>query len=293
MGLGFSSQAERGLYEMDISAMDSGRKLDVAEWRSSPRTPDPKKPTRRRFIPPTYVGVLGTLLLHGFVFHSLPMGKSSTTEPPEAQEPATAHSRSKGDESLVLLTLPMITSSDQVAASNSLSSRADFSKVKSMAAADIELPSLPDLTLPLSEDQASKPGEESGDITEQARLFGIYTGQIRARVERIWRRPRSPVNAADGERSTIVSDSFQCQVQIVQDLHGSVKEVLVPNCNGSSAWQRSLVLAIQQASPLPAPPNESVFSQSIVLNFVGVPFLPGSPDEEYELSPRNLASASQ
>jgi hypothetical protein len=272
--------------------MDSGQRLDIAEWRSSPKTPDPKKPTRRRFIPSTYVGVLGTLLLHGLVLYSVPMGKTSKTKSPEMQEPA-ALTRSKGDESLVLLTLPTITVSAQLAASNFLSSRPFLSKVKSIAAANIELPSLPDLTLPLSEVQGSKAGEEKGDTTEQARLLGIYTGQIRARVERIWRRPRSPVNSADGAGLTKVSDSFLCQVKIVQDLQGIVQEVLVPNCNGSPAWQRSLVLAIQQASPLPAPPSESVFSQSIMLNFVGVPFLPGSSDEEYQLSPRNLASASQ
>jgi hypothetical protein len=276
---------------MDTSAVDGGQKLNVAEWRNSPTAPDPKKPTPRRFIPPAYVGVLGTLLLHGLVFHSLPMGNSSITKPLEAQDPAAAHLRSKGDESLVLMTLPTMPSSERLAASYSLSSRADLSKVKSMAATDIELPSLPDLTLPLSEDQGSIPGEESGDIIEEARLFGIYTGQIRARVERIWRRPRSPVNSAGGEGS-IASDSFQCQVQIVQDLNGNVKEVLLPNCNGSPAWQRSLALAIQQASPLPAPPSKRVFSQSIVLNFVGMPFLPGSPDDEYELPPRTLASAS-
>jgi TonB C terminal len=278
---------------MDVSAMDSGQRLNVAEWRNSPGSPDPKKPTSRRFIPPTYVGILGTLLLHGFVFHSLPIGKSSTANRPDVQMPAAARSKSKGDESFVLLTLPITISSDQLTATNSVSARTDLRKMKLMAAADIELPSLPNLALPLGEDRTPKAGEESGDIAEQAHLFGIYTGQIRARVERIWRRPRSPVNAPNVEGLSVASDSFQCQVQIVQDMHGNVQEVLLPNCNGSPAWQRSLALAIQQASPLPAPPRKSVFSRSIVLDFVGVPFLPGSSDDEYELLPRNLVSASQ
>jgi hypothetical protein len=204
-----------------------------------------------------------------------------------------AHPTSKRDENLVLLTLPTITSSDRIAPSNYLSSQVDLSKVKSLVLADVELQSLPDLTLAISEDQASQAGEESGDVTEQTRLLGIYTGQISARVERIWRRPRSPVNSADHGGLTASSDSFQCQVQIIQDLHGNVLEILLLNCNGSSAWQRSLALAIQQASPLPAPPSERVFSRSIILSFVGVPFLPGSSEEEYELSAHSLVPASQ
>jgi hypothetical protein len=54
------------------------------------------------------------------------------------------------------------------------------------------------ITLPMvaNSNQASKPSNTGGDGAEQARLFGIYTGQIQAQIDRVWRRPRTPVNGA-------------------------------------------------------------------------------------------------
>jgi hypothetical protein len=282
-----------GHYTTDVNAVESGQRLDVIEWRNSPPTLLPKKQARRIFIPPAYFGVLGTVLLHGLAIHSLPIGQSSRTKPPEAQEPAAARSGSKVDESLVLLTLPATAGSDQFAASNPAWPQFSDKKLKMMAVAAIAPPILPSLTLPLSEDQSSKPAEGRGDAAEQAQLFGLYTGQIQARIERVWRRPRSPVNESNTTATASVAESFQCQVQIVQDLHGNVQEVLLLACNGSHEWQRSLVVAIQQASPLPAPPSETVFNQSVTLNFLGLQFAPGSPGDEYELPPRNFAQAAQ
>jgi hypothetical protein len=145
-------------------------------------------------------------------------------------------------------------------------------------------------TLALSEnDQASKAASDSGDDSEKARMSGIYTGQIQARIDRVWRRPRTPVN--EGTVSTAAADagdSFQCEAQIVQDARGNVQEILLPRCNGSAAWQRSLVLAIEQASPLPAPPSANVFSRSITLSFVGLAYGTGSSDDGYEIEARRL-----
>ena len=114
----------------------------------------------------------------------------------------------------------------------------------------------------------------------------MYTGQIQARVERIWRRPRTPVTEAAGNNTAgDAGESFQCQVQIVQDATGNVEEILLPRCNGTPAWQRSLVLAIQLASPLPAPPSATVFSHSVTLDFLGLPYVAGSPEDDYEILP--------
>jgi hypothetical protein len=40
-------------------------------------------------------------------------------------------------------------------------------------------------TLALSEEQASKAATDTSDGAEQSRLFGIYTGQIQARIDRV------------------------------------------------------------------------------------------------------------
>src|SRR6202012_449133 len=116
-----------------------------------------------------------------------------------------------------------------------------------------------------------------GDAAELARLFGVYTGQIQARIDRVWRRPRTPVNAiAVDQKPTGTDESFQCEAQIVQDAKGNVQEILLPRCNGSAAWQHSLIVAIRQASPLPAPPSTRVFTQSITVTFVGLPYAEGA-----------------
>jgi len=144
-------------------------------------------------------------------------------------------------------------------------------------------PAPPAIEIPpdAKEDPTADSAITSGDTAGRARLFGIYTRQIQARIDRVWRRPRSPIWEAADHRA-VADETFQCQVQIVQDARGNVQEVLLPHCNGSVAWQRSLVSAIQQASPLPAPPDEKVFSTSITLQFVGFPYRSGDPMDSYE-----------
>jgi hypothetical protein len=116
-------------------------------------------------------------------------------------------------------------------------------------------------------------------------LYGIYSGQIQARIDRLWRRPRSPIAESTGDNAG-ESTEFRCLVNIIQDQHGAVLEVLLPDCNGSSAWQRSLAIAIQQASPLPAPPDAKVFRRSIALTFVGQPYSSTAAADEYEIAGR-------
>jgi TonB C terminal len=257
--------------------------MDVVDWQNSPAPIVPKKRARQSFVSPALVGILGTLLLHGLILGSLPLGQGLNAKPPETLVPAGRDSKSKAAtaENLVLITLPMTASAYPLYSQPSLF---DLYKNRAEPPIKVEPPTLPILdTLALSEDQASVPEQDSGDAAERERLFGIYTGQIQARVNRIWRRPRSAV----GDSSV---ESFQCQVQIVQDVHGNVQEILLPNCNGSASWQRSLVIAIEQASPLPAPPSASVFTPSVTLNFIAVPFGEGSSEDEYELAPRKLAN---
>jgi hypothetical protein len=123
----------------------------------------------------------------------------------------------------------------------------------------------------------------TGDPAGRARLFGIYTRQIQARIDRIWRRPRSPISETTNP-ATAADETFNCQVQVIQDAYGNVEEILLPNCNGSASWQQSLVSAIRQASPLPMPPDQKVFSKSVTLQFVGFAYKSGDPTDNYEVA---------
>jgi hypothetical protein len=276
--------------------MDIHEKMDIGDWQDSPPPVILKERAPRRFLSPSLFGMLGTLLLHTMVIQSLPFGsRRSKEKPPETQESADALTKSKDDlaEGLVLVTLPTPANSNQAVTQYVLSSPPDLSKMKIKSPINVDPPALADLeTLALSEDLASDSRAQGGDAAEQARLFGIYIGQIQARIDRVWRRPRTPINEEKSPAPTTdIGDSFLCQVQIVQDSAGNVQEILLPRCNGSAAWQRSLVRAIQQASPLPAPPSAKVFTHSISLQFVGLPYVSGSSPDEYEFEPRKVARA--
>jgi hypothetical protein len=276
--------------------MDSRQKMDVADWQDSPRPDLVEKRQTRHYLSPTLIGIAGTLLLHALLIQSLPFGSwARKARLPEAPETAAFLAKSKTNtaESLVLITLPAMSTPKPAANVNLVSSLLDLSKMKIKSPVTIDPPEFPNIeTLALSEEQAFNAATDTSDGAEQSRLFGIYTGQIQARIDRVWHRPRTPVNEGTVSAAAAdAGDSFQCEVQIVQDDRGNVREILLPRCNGSSAWQRSLVLAIRQASPLPAPPSASVFSQSITLNFLGLSFIAGAPEDDYEPERRIVMGA--
>lgn len=95
--------------------------------------------------------------------------------------------------------------------------------------------------------------ENSG---EQARDREIYRGLIAQAVQRQWTRPES---AQVGE----------CTVRVTQIPGGEVVRVQpqAGRCSGDALFQRSVVKAVEDASPLPAPPNPDVFEREIEFLF--------------------------
>lgn len=124
----------------------------------------------------------------------------------------------------------------------------------------------------------------AGDPAMQSMLFGRYTNQINARIQRAWRKPRGPIEGeldSHNERAE-THTTFRCQARISQDGVGNVTEVELTQCNGTPEWQLSLVRAIQRSSPLPAPPSPTVFTNALTLAFEGRAYTPGSREDEYE-----------
>lgn len=124
--------------------------------------------------------------------------------------------------------------------------------------------------------------ETATDMAGRAQLFGRYVGQIDARIERAWVRPRSSIS----------DPLFRCTVKIKQDKRGNVLEVKIVQCNGDEDWQRSLANAIQSASPLPAPPDPAVFADALTLSFQSEPFHSGGNGDGFEPGPIQVASLS-
>jgi hypothetical protein len=61
-----------------------------------------------------------------------------------------------------------------------------------------------------------------------------------------------------------------------------VVRVDLDHCNGSQRWQQSLVSSIRTASPLPAPPDVSVYADTLWLSFVSEGFQKGDRTQGFE-----------
>lgn len=89
-----------------------------------------------------------------------------------------------------------------------------------------------------------------------ARDREIYRGLIAQAVQRQWVRPESAKVA-------------ECVVRVTQIPGGEVVRVAPQpaRCGGDSLFQRSVVKAVEDASPLPSPPNPDVFEREIEFLF--------------------------
>ena len=143
---------------------------------------------------------------------------------------------------------------------------------QSLTAAPLAVPDIDVSAAFPDSDETDQEETSASDQPGRVLLFGRYMGQITARIERAWIRPRTEVD----------SPLFTCRVQIVQDHVGTVKEVTLQRCNGDLSWQLSLVHAIQTASPLPAPPDPSVYENRLVLEFRSATYSPGDNAEGFE-----------
>jgi hypothetical protein len=123
--------------------------------------------------------------------------------------------------------------------------------------------------------------EAMGDPTQHALLYGRYLVQVQARIERAWMRPRSAIGAA----------RFSCRARIQQDRRGAVVAIALDHCNGSEHWQQSLLSAIRTASPLPAPPDPSVYADRLWLMFGSEGFQPSGSAQGFEPEARETFAA--
>jgi hypothetical protein len=135
--------------------------------------------------------------------------------------------------------------------------------------------SLPPVSGEFDPDPQAQSATADVDGAQRAVLFGRYVNQIVTRIDRAWVRPDTPPAGvslwagATADPARAVADArFVCRAKIIQSKTGAVLEVRLLDCDADPKWQQSLVNAIDAASPLPAPPAESVFARSIVVNFV-------------------------
>jgi colicin import membrane protein len=97
--------------------------------------------------------------------------------------------------------------------------------------------------------------EDARASAQAAGLLDRYVAELQARVERAWNRPPS------------AQPGLRCTVHVTQVPGGTVTDVRVGDCNGDDAVRQSIVFAVYHASPLPAPPDPSLFERRLTMVF--------------------------
>lgn len=91
-----------------------------------------------------------------------------------------------------------------------------------------------------------------------ARAGGLgvqWAAAIQARIQRAWIRPPAARAGLD------------CTVAVTQVPGGEVVAVRVLSCNGDETVRQSIEAAVYRASPLPPPPDPSLFERNLEVRF--------------------------
>ena len=245
----------------------------------------------------SWIGLTGALALHALAFQAVVFGSSARK--PRPPEVLGAGSMTLASDAEPSMTLVFITEENPARSESEtempLASNGVLPRNPLITIASPDVAATFEITTE-DNDLDSTAAVDAGDPQVRAALFGRYMGQVSARIERAWLRPREAFSdaapIAASHRPSVPEDGvFQCQTRIEQDRHGYVQEVQLLECNGTPAWQRSLVTAIFRASPLSAPPDPLVFANVLTLTFRALPYRAGKSDAGYEPARRAVAQA--
>lgn len=98
-------------------------------------------------------------------------------------------------------------------------------------------------------DEAQRGSARNSGLAER------YAQDIADRVERAWNRPPT------------AKPGLECTIYVTQVPGGAVTGAKVGECNGDEAVRQSIVSAVFRASPLPAPPDPSLFERNLTMVF--------------------------
>jgi len=103
--------------------------------------------------------------------------------------------------------------------------------------------------------QAEIANEEKAHDAGMASLRAKYMALIKQKIENNWVPPPS------------TPDGLKCKVEVRQVVGGTVTSANVQTCNGDEAVRQSIVTAVLKASPLPAPPDPTLFDPDLTFDF--------------------------
>lgn len=261
-----------------------GRKpvVIVVEEQQLPAVSRRRKPPARSWLSNS-IGVLGAAIVHILFTAPLLLGVGAhKSKPRTAEGPGSVAWASQGEqfESMILLDLAAITTSSASDVPEPFIETEGITPDElelQLASLDLRPPSEPEFE---DAEEAEVANEAAGDPAGNAAMFGRYMGQVAARIERVWIRPRS---AIEGRH-------FDCRARITQDRRGNVLAIELQSCGSDERWRASLTSAILRASPLTAPPEQWLFAETITLTFSAEQYAADqAPEHGYEPAPDRVA----
>ena len=96
---------------------------------------------------------------------------------------------------------------------------------------------------------------EQADVTRNGAALASWESMIAAAITRAWHRPPTAKAGID------------CILNVTQVVGGEVTHVSIGECNGDAAVRQSIEDAVYRASPLPPPPDPSLFDRNLKIRF--------------------------
>jgi colicin import membrane protein len=103
--------------------------------------------------------------------------------------------------------------------------------------------------------QRSLAAEAHADVARNGAAQATWVSMIKAKITHAWLRPPTAHAGID------------CMLNVTQVPGGEVTQVSIGACNGDQAVRDSIEAAVYRASPLPAPPDPSMFDRSLQIRF--------------------------
>ena len=103
--------------------------------------------------------------------------------------------------------------------------------------------------------RTSLAAEEHANQLRSSGALVSWLSQITARIQHAWLRPPS------------ARQGIQCVLHITQAPGGAVLSARIESCNGDQAVRESIEAAAYRASPLPPPPDPSMFERDLEVTF--------------------------
>jgi len=97
--------------------------------------------------------------------------------------------------------------------------------------------------------------EEHAEVARNGAALATWQSMIAAAITRAWHRPPTAKAGID------------CMLNVTQVPGGEVTQVSIGECNGDPAVRDSIEAAVYRASPLPPPPDPSLFDRNLKIRF--------------------------